>query len=190
MTGHQGSVRVTTPRRQRAGHQRSSTARFSEARDRRRRLASLALVGVATVGLCSSCGSKADSVSAGTAGSSPGSTDGVQVSVSIPDSASEARGAIVAGLIERGESESFGQCAVDVLDTQLQGGERRFAIVMLSSQHASEAEMTADIAATGLGVVPSDLPQRVFLMLDACRGIEDSVVSTTATSASPQGSQP
>lgn len=85
----------------------------------------------------------------------------------------------MAGLVARGETEAFGDCVVERLDAEFTGGELRFAIVMLSHPNPSPAEVADGVAATGLGTIPGDLPERVYLMTEGCEGAGEPGTSVT-----------
>lgn len=77
------------------------------------------------------------------------------------------------------------ECVVDRLDAEYSGGDLKFAIVLLSTPHPSDADVAAGVAASGLGVVPGDLPERVFGTVQECVGVTGSSVRVVPPSSVP-----
>ncbi|MFN8038892.1 MAG: hypothetical protein U0Q07_06745 [Acidimicrobiales bacterium] len=132
-------------------------------------------------------------ISVGAAGPPPSQSPATTTSaVSIPATAASAVDQIGVGLGERGQDPASAGCVAQRLDAEFTGGELKFAIALLSTPHPSDAQVGALVEATGLGTVPGDLPQRVFLTAQACIG-ETSTSSTsssvtTATAVTPSSS--
>lgn len=121
-------------------------------------------------------------------GSVVSSSTTTAVTVSIPATAAEAVGSIAAGLAERGQDPASAGCVAQRLDAEYSGGELKFAIVLLSTPHPSDAQVAASVEATGLGTVPGDLPERVFLTVQECVGVTGSSSTVTTAGSSPPSS--